>query len=164
MNKLSQIMTEKLESKQVVYLMVGIPGSGKSTWCKNTHPDLPVVSRDNIRAELGYTKDSDEKAVLTREQEKQVTNAEYKKIIYLATDGKDFIIDDTNTGVYRKDMIDKLRKLNLKIIGVNLKTSLSTCIERRKGQIPEYIMHKLYAKKIDLKPGEVDEIINVEGE
>lgn len=164
MKTLLQIMTEKLESKQVVYLMVGIPGSGKSTWCKNTHPDLPVVSRDNIRAELGYTKDSNEKAVLTRDQENQVTNAEYKKIFDLATDGKDFIIDDTNTGIYRKNMIDKLRKLNLKIIGVNLKTPLSTCIERRKGQIPEYIMHKLYAKKIDLKPGEVDEIINVEGE
>jgi predicted kinase len=36
-----------------VILMSGLPGSGKDTWLRNHHPDLPVVSLDEIRAHLG---------------------------------------------------------------------------------------------------------------
>ena len=45
-----------------VYILCGLPGSGKSTWCKKYHPKLPIVSRDIIRAELGFTSGPDEKA------------------------------------------------------------------------------------------------------
>ena len=33
-------------------MMMGIPGSGKSTWIKNNFPDVEPVSRDAIRFEL----------------------------------------------------------------------------------------------------------------
>jgi len=36
-----------------VILMSGLPGTGKDTWIAEHCPDLPVVSLDNIRAELG---------------------------------------------------------------------------------------------------------------
>ena len=86
------------DSKFVVYLMVGIPGSGKSTWIKENQPKLPVVSRDIIRAKLGFTSNADEKTVLTSGQERQVTTEEYFQIAKLCKKNQNFIIDDTNTG------------------------------------------------------------------
>ena len=36
-----------------VYLTCALPGTGKDTWIRQTHPELPVVSLDAIRAEIG---------------------------------------------------------------------------------------------------------------
>lgn len=36
-----------------VLVMSGLPGSGKDTWLRNQRPDLPVVSLDGIRTQLG---------------------------------------------------------------------------------------------------------------
>ena len=38
-----------------IILMSGLPGTGKSTWIKNNHPNLPVVSLDDIRKGLGIS-------------------------------------------------------------------------------------------------------------
>ena len=88
-----------------VYIMCGLPGSGKSTWVKENHPEAKIVSRDIIRAELGFTKDVDEKAVLSKEQEEQVTKREHELIRKYAMKRKSFAVDDLNTGRYRKDLI-----------------------------------------------------------
>ena len=93
----------------LVYLLVGLPGSGKSTWSKKHHPNLPIVSRDIIRAELGFTSGPDEKARLENWQEKKVTEEEYKIIRKYLRLKVDFIIDDTNLRkLYRKPLIDLL--------------------------------------------------------
>ena len=142
--------------------MVGIPGSGKSTWCKENHPELPVVSRDIIRAELGFTRSADEKAVLSKEQEQAVTEAEYKIMKKLLENKQSFIIDDTNTnGKFRANLIEFLHTYDTFIIGVELNTPLSVCIERRKGQISAEIMQSIYSRKIALEPEEVEGIINL---
>lgn len=38
-----------------VILMCGLPGTGKDTWIASHHPELPVVSLDAVRAELGVS-------------------------------------------------------------------------------------------------------------
>ena len=104
------ILRQPKQSK--CYLLVGLPGSGKSTWCKENHPNLPIVSRDIIRHELGYTNSVDQKAVLSKNQEERVTEKEYKMIEELAQEGKDFIIDDTNLKrKYRIRMVEFLKDL-----------------------------------------------------
>ena len=35
-----------------VILMSGLPGTGKDTWLEHHHPDLPMISLDQIRKEL----------------------------------------------------------------------------------------------------------------
>lgn len=162
------ILNEKniKESKPVVYLMVGIPGSGKSTWCKTNHPELEVVSRDIIRTELGYSSSVDDKKKLNSSDENRVSIIEQTRIDELIKKCKTgsikgFIIDDTNTGRFRKQLINHLHDEGCYVIGVNINTPLEVCIKRREGQIPEQVMRKLYKNKVDLKPYEVDEIINV---
>lgn len=149
--------------RTVVYLMVGIPGSGKSTWCKENHPELPIVSRDIIRAQLGLTKSADEKAVLSKEQEQKVTEVEYEMMKKLLGNKQSFIIDDTNiNGKFRANLIEFLHTYDAFIIGVELNTPLSVCIERRKGQISAEVMQSIFNKRIALKPEEVDGIIEVD--
>lgn len=46
-----------------VIVMAGLPASGKNTWVAKHHPDLPVVSFDDAREELGLRHGKNEGAV-----------------------------------------------------------------------------------------------------
>lgn len=145
-----------------VYFLVGLPGAGKSTWCHEKHPDLPVVSRDIIRAELGYTASVDQKAKLEFWQENKVTDREHEQIKQYLKSGQDFIIDDTNLRLkYRKPMFILLRQFHATIIGVNFKTPIELCIERRNGQIDAEIIKKMASTMNSLEKSDVDKLIEV---
>ena len=160
MKHILEYLNEKTK-KSNVYLLVGVPGSGKSEWCKREHPELPVVSRDIIRGELGYTSGVDEKVRLEPWQENIVTRKEQEKIKEYCRDGEDFIIDDTNLKKkLRKQMIDLLHQNNAYVIGVRFSTDIETCIRRRQGQIPEDRMREIFARMCPLEENEVDEIID----
>ena len=148
--------------KTNVYLLFGLPGSGKSTWCKTHHPELPVVSRDIIRAELGYTKDVDEKAKLEYWQENEVTKKEHEYIRQYLRQHQDFIIDDTNLKMkFRKPLIKMLRDNGAFVIGVKFYTPLETCIQRRNDQIHKDIMTQLASAMNTLEKTEVDKLIQI---
>ena len=152
-----------LEGKSFnVYVMCGLPGSGKSTWVKENHPEAKIVSRDIIRAELGFTKDVDEKAVLSKEQEEQVTKREHELIRKYARKQKSFAVDDLNTGRYRKDLIRTLKRYGAHVIGVNVTTPVEICIKRRDGQIPADVLHKIADKLQYITKDEVDELVNID--
>ena len=150
-------------NKPTAYLMVGIPGSGKSTWVKQNLPgDVEIISRDILRAKLGYTKDADDKAVLDKKAEDTVTKCQRDLIRKCGQEGRDIVIDDMNTGKYRKSMIQTLRDNGFRVVGVKMNTPLETCIERRKGQISPEIMRNISNKVIALSPEEVDMLVDVE--
>lgn len=155
----------KLEGHDIVaFVMCGIPGSGKSTWVQKNHPDLMIISRDIIRAELGHTSSADEKAVLSAELENQVTTEEYAKIAKCIKNKRSFIIDDTNTNPkYRKNLIETLRSYGVYIVGINVVTPLDICIFRRDGQIPVEVMERLYCRQVPLSDSDVDELITYRG-
>lgn len=148
--------------KPTVYLLHGLPGSGKSTWAQSNHPDLPIVSRDVIRAELGYTNSSEEKARLNREQESKVSLEENRKIQNLINQKEDFIIDDTNLRKkYRTPLINTLWSAGYYVVGVIFDTPLNVCIKRRSDQISPAVMKELWKGMDKLGESEVDEIIDV---
>ena len=145
--------------------MVGLPGSGKSTWIKNSLPaNIPVISRDIIRHRLGFTKSVDQKAVLSKDKEDTVTEYEMGMIHNYLAQGNDIVIDDINTGKYRKGMIQFLRDNGAEVIGVRMNTSLDTCIKRRDGQISPEVMQNINKKMIPLDDSEVDNVLDVAGE
>lgn len=152
-------------SKPKAFLMVGLPGSGKSTWIKNSLPaNIPVISRDIIRHKLGFTKSVDQKAVLSKDKEDTVTEYEMGMIHNYLAQGNDIVIDDINTGKYRKGMIQFLRDNGAEVIGVRMNTSLDTCIKRRDGQISPEVMSNINKRMIPLDESEVDKVIDVAGE
>ena len=133
---------------QSVYILCGMPGAGKSTFCKNYLPNCKVVSRDIIRFELGYTSSIDEKCVCTKHEEQQVTIRENELIKEYLEAGYDIVLDNMNGGKYLKPTVENIKSIapNTKIIGYNIVTPLEKCIERRKDQISEEVMRNIYSR------------------
>ena len=133
---------------QSVYILCGMPGAGKSTFCKNNLPNCKVVSRDIIRFELGYTSSVDDKSVGTKYQEQQVTIKENELIKEYLEAGYDIVLDNMNGGKYLKPTVENIKSIvpKVKIIGYNIVTPLEKCIERRKDQISEGVMRSIYSR------------------
>ena len=147
-----------------IYVMVGIPGSGKSTWIKkNLGENFPVVSRDLIREDLGYA-EKDEKILGTREQEETVTKLQNRKIRWFLGRGISFAIDDTNLGKYLSGLIETLRKSpkKPKIIGVIIRTPLSVASKRRPG-IPFFVLSRMKKNQLSLDLSLFDKVIFSKG-
>ena len=134
---------------QSVYILCGMPGAGKSTFCKNHLPNCKVVSRDIIRFELGYTSSVGDKFVGTKHQEQQVTIRENELIKEYLEAGYDIVLDNMNGGKYLKPTVEYIKSIvpNAKIIGYNIVTPLEKCIERRKDQISEGVMRNIYKRQ-----------------
>lgn len=77
-----------------VRMLIGLPGAGKNTWCEDRH-DMVMLSRDDIRAELGYCKEG-EKVVLSGEKEDRVTEVFNSRFINAVKEGKDVILNNLN--------------------------------------------------------------------
>lgn len=151
---------EKNERKVTVYMMIGFPGAGKDTWIKKNLPDLPSVSRDDIRAELGFCGNND-KVVLTPAQENIVTGIFNSRLLDCVKNGQDVVINNINIRRrYRNDFKKLLAPYDVKWVYVVVEApDLDTNKKRREGQIPSEVMDRVAAKFEPPTPDEYDEII-----
>lgn len=80
-----------------VYVMIGLPGAGKSTFIENMDFQLPcrILSRDRIRVELGFCGEGD-KIVGTKEQEDAVSKAFDTRFLEYLGKGYNVVIDNIN--------------------------------------------------------------------
>ncbi|MEP3891397.1 MAG: AAA family ATPase [Hellea sp.] len=139
-----------------VTVMAGLPGAGKDTWIAANRPDLPVVSLDNIRDEIG--------APRTGNQGRVIQAAREKARVYLRA-GQDFVWNATNvTRQMREKSFRLLLDYNAKIEIAYIEVSpdkLFAQNRQRPSAIPEAALRGLLHKLEPPKAWEAHELIEV---
>lgn len=135
-------------SKSRLHVMIGLPGSGKNTYIDNVllkeEPDAVILSRDDIRVELGYCT-ADEKIVGTDKQERKVTDIFNKRLIEAMENRKSVIINNINLSKKRrKALLEQVKKYNPYVIFHYIEApTLQDNLNRRDGQIKESVFHNM---------------------
>jgi predicted kinase len=141
-NALSSLpYTPREDYRCTVTLMSGLPGSGKDTWLARNCPGLPVVSLDELRAELDVDVTANQGEVIqaARESCREFLRA-----------GKDFAFNATNTmRLTRKRWIDLFADYAARVELVYVEPPLTVIYEqneRRTKPVPKQAIHRLGEK------------------
>lgn len=121
----------------IFYTMIGLPGSGKSTFAAN-HPECVVVSTDAIRGELFGDKNE-------QKDGKLVFDVAYARLTKAVEAGQDAIFDATNLQrKYRKKIFQMFP--NAYHVAIFVNTPVDVCKERnakRDRVVPETVIDRM---------------------
>jgi len=122
-------------------IMVGLPGAGKDTWLQHNRPELPVVSLDGLRQELG---------VLPTDNQGRVVQAARERCREFLRSHTDFAMNATNTTrQIRQLWTDLGADYNARIEMVYIEPSLPRLIEQNSGRdarVPLDVVQRLIDK------------------
>lgn len=128
-----------------LYIGCGIPGSGKSTWFRDSKDNaikykFEVVSRDAIR----FSKLREDKDSQYFDREKEVWKEYVETIQKYIDEGFDYIVADATqlTEKSRNKLLNSLNLENVRIVPVSFENLLETCLQRnelRKGDKLAYV-------------------------
>lgn len=125
----------------VVTLLSGLPGSGKDTWLRKYHPDLPVVSLDDVRQSLDVTATENQGTVV--QAAKELCRG------YLRS-GTSFAFNATNlVKETRSRWISLFADYNARINVVYVDPSLPQIFRQNQSRpdaVPEHVIRKLADK------------------
>jgi len=149
----------------VLYITVGLPGSGKSTYAKNfiNGKDIEYLSSDELRAVFG--KDETDQTVTST-----VFGHIKKKVDEFLKNDKNVLVDATNVNRRdRSDYINTAKKYGVKVVVFVFKMDRNGLIARnqKRGQeggrvVPDWVIDKMLAKYEEPSTNEgIDEIIYV---
>lgn len=141
-----------------MYVMVGVPGSGKSYYIENNLKGVVQISRDLIRSEIGI---KGEKPQGTKEQESHVTEIFNERMLECCKNKQDFVIDNTNVRkMYRDAYTDMTMRFMPKIVYVYVEApSLDVNKSRRKGMMPLEVIDRMWNQFDFPEPTEYNEFI-----
>ena len=133
--------------KKIMYMMMGVPGAGKSTYIKNNLAGVKVVSRDAIRFSV---LEDDENYFAKEGIVWQIFVDEAQVCLDRQ---EDFVLDATHLNEASRKKILRALKINRDIFDIKLifiNTSFETCIKRnarRTGRafVPELSIANMYA-------------------
>ena len=133
---------EKTKHPFTIFMMIGLPGSGKDTYIKKHLSHLPTVCRDDIRIEMGM---QGEKPTGTKSEEDQVTQIFNKKMLELCEQNQSFVINNTNLKKqYRDDYKKIVMKYNPYIIYIYVEApTINDNKSRRNGQMPLSVIDRM---------------------
>jgi predicted kinase len=136
-----------------MHILVGLPGSGKSTWRTKhllTNPDAVTVSTDDMIEEYAAEKGLTYSEAWDKVDMKSF-NTRFKYAIKAAVDaGRDIIIDRTNMGVKaRRELLKHLTEdydahaVVFVVTDAVLKERLKTRAEKTGKVIPEFVLKSM---------------------
>ena len=145
-----------------MYVLIGVSGSGKSTFCKDLK--LPVVSTDRIR----YQMFGDEACQIAPEK---VFNTAYMMTANCLRVGSDVVFDATSTTEWsRKTLLTKMKNCigDFRKVAILFMTPLEECKRRnaqRQRVVPEDVIDRQYVQLMrdaHTIPDQFDEVIVVD--
>ena len=132
-----------------LYITVGLPGSGKSTYAKNFIKDKEIeyLSSDSLRAVYG--KDETDQSVTSI-----VFGHIKRKVDEFLKDGKNVMVDATSVNrKERSDYINTAKKYGAKVVAIVFKMDRQGLIDRNKKRgeqggrvVPDWVIDKMLAK------------------
>lgn len=135
-------------------MLSGLPGTGKDTWVQNNHPDLPMVSLDEIR-KAKRIRQEDNQGIIIQAAQEQAREYLRKK--------QPFIWNATNlTKEARQKLIGLFERYGAGVRIVYLETAWNSRIERNSGRnnaVPESVVGKMLEKTILPTPEEAQTVI-----
>jgi protein phosphatase len=140
-------------------LMIGVSGSGKSTYAKKMFSGEIILSSDKLRGVLGSS-----------ESDQSVNYAVFSTLknmaAYFLSLGKNVVIDATNVSPKsRADFIYVAKKYNARIIAYYVKVPIEECIKRNNQRdriVPEEAIHRQFRSLSLPESTEVDELVVIE--
>jgi len=124
-------MSDKTERKLKIWLLKGLPASGKSTWAKEQVRQFPLmykrVNKDELRAMI-------DNSVWSKPKEQFVLRIRNQVIREALTAGFDIIVDDTNFAPSHRQTMDIIAGEfpGTEVVEKFFDTPLEVCIERDK--------------------------------
>jgi predicted kinase len=116
-----------------LYIMVGVPGSGKSHYAKTHFPDALRISLDDLRLMLyGKAFDADQEGVIT-----EVSTAFVDIVLnYAHRNNRDVVYDATNVSTRRRCvLIYKARNRHMSPIAVFIDTPRMVAFQRNVARL-----------------------------
>lgn len=115
-----------------VILMSGLPGTGKDTWIQKNCPDIPMVSLDDIRLDLGMGHTGDQTPVI-EEARRRSKECLRKK--------QPFVWNATNISpMIRRKQLELFEAYHASVRIVYLETSWEERTRRNRGRIPNKVV------------------------
>lgn len=122
-------------------MLVGLPGSGKSTYAEKQFPTFKIHSSDAIREELSGD-------VNNQSINELVFKTLHKRVKDDLTAGKDVIYDATNLNwKRRKEFLKELNKIDCFKSCILVATPIETCLSRnakRDRKVPKEVIDRMY--------------------